>query len=128
MKTKGTFHHVHLLSENPQETSRWYVEKLGGLIENEAAVRGSVLLRIRIGEALLNIRGLWPGEKLATPVEGKLTGIDHFALAVDDIEVCMRQLKGNSVKITEPIFKTSTGIRAFFIEGPDGVLIEIIEG
>ncbi|MGR3177972.1 MAG: VOC family protein [Candidatus Anammoxibacter sp.] len=128
MKTKGTFHHVHLLSENPQETSRWYVEKLGGLIENEAVVRGSVLFRIRIGEALLNIRGLWPEEKLATPVEGKLAGIDHFALAVDDIEAWMRQLKGNSVKITEPIFTTSTGTSAFFIEGPDGVLIEIIEG
>ena len=128
MKIKGAFHHIHLLSENPQETSRWYVEKLGGRIENEAVVRGSTLLRIRVGEALLNIRGLWSGEKFTTPVEGKLAGIDHFALAVDDIEEWMRQLNENGVKIAEPIFKTTSGGRAFFIEGPDCVLIEIIEG
>ncbi len=127
MKIKVAFHHIHLLSENPQDAVQWYVRNFDARIEGEADVRGSVLFRIRIGEALLNIRGLWSGEKLTTREEGKLAGIDHFALASDDIEKLMSQLKDNRVKVVEPMFKTTTGGRAFFIEGPDGVLIEIIE-
>jgi predicted enzyme related to lactoylglutathione lyase len=33
----------------------------------------------------------------------------------------------NGVKIVEPIFTTPDGGRALFIEGPDKVLIEILE-
>ena len=127
MKVKGPYHHIHLLSQDPRVTAQWYVQKLGGRIENEANVRGSIRLRIRLGEAQLNIRGLRPGETLATRGEGKLLGIDHFALSADEIEGLMRELEKNGVKVVEPIFTTPAGGRAFFIEGPDGVLIEIME-
>ena len=127
MKIKGPYHHVHLLSEDPPATTQWYVQNLGGRIEDEAEVRGSIRFRIRLGEARLNIRGLRPGETLATRGEGKLVGIDHFALSADEIEALMRQLQENGVKVVEPIFTTPAGGRAFFIEGPDGVLIEIME-
>jgi len=127
MKIKGAYHHVHLLSEDPPATTQWYVQNLGGRIEDEADVRGSIRFRIRLGEARLNIRGLRPGETFAARGEGKLVGIDHFALSADEIEALMRQLQENGVKIVEPIFTTPAGGRAFFIEGADGVLIEIME-
>ena len=84
-------------------------------------------MRIQLGEARLNIRGPRPGEAIITSAEGKVVGIDHFALSVDEIEVLMGALEKNGVKVVEPIFTTPDGGRASFIEGPDGVLIEIME-
>ena len=127
MEIKGPFHHIHLLSENPHVTTQWYVHNLGAWIEDEADVRGSVRIRVCLGEAKLNISGLRPGKTVAMPGKGKVAGIDHFALTTDDIESLMHQLEENEVKIVEPIFTTTAGGRAFFIDGPDGVLIEILE-
>lgn len=127
MTIKGPFHHIHLVSVNPQITSQWYVQNLGAQIENEAMIRGSICFRIRIGEARLNISGLQSEETPVIPEKGRLVGINHFALTTDNIEGLMQQLKKNGVKIVEQLFTTSTGKRAFFIEGPDGVLIEIFE-
>jgi len=127
MKIKGAYHHIHLLSENPQVATQWYVQNLDGEIEGQFDVRGSIHIRIRIGEAQLIIRGLGPGETAVKHGDAKLVGIDHFALVPNDIEALECQLKENGVKIVKPIFTTTTGGRAFFIEGPDGVLIEIVE-
>ena len=127
MAVIGPYHHVHLLSDDPRAAAEWYVENLGGRISDEADVRGSMRLRIQLGEARLNIRGPRPGETIITPGEGKLIGIDHFALSVDELEVMIGKLENNGVKIVEPIFTTPDGGRASFIEGPDGVLIEIME-
>ncbi len=127
MTIKGPFHHIHLVSKEPQTTTRWYVQNLGAEIENEAKIRGSICLRIRLGEAQLNISGLLPGETAVIPGDGRLVGVNHFAITSDDLEGLMLQLKKNGVKIVEPIFTTTTGKHAFFIEGPDGVLIEIFE-
>ena len=127
MAVRGPYHHVHLLSHDPRAAAKWYVENLGGRISDEADVRGSMRVRIQLGEARLNIRGPRPGETIITPGEGKLAGIDHFALSVDEFEVMIGKLEKNGVKIVEPTFTTPDGGRASFIEGPDGVLIEIME-
>ena len=49
MNIRGPFHHVHLLSENPELTVRWYVENLGGRVFDEGNVRGSMRFRLRLG-------------------------------------------------------------------------------
>lgn len=127
MTIRGPFHHVHLLSEDPEVTTQWYVRNLDGHVFDGAHVRGSMRFRVRLGEAQLNIRGPRPGETLVTRPQGKTVGIDHFGLATDEIEVLMRKLEENGVRIVEPIFTTPGGGRAFFIEAPDGVVIEIME-
>ena len=127
MAVRGPFRHVHLVSQAPRATAQWYVENLGGRISDEADVRGSTRVRVQLGEARLNIRAPRPGETFVAPGKGKLMGIEHFALSVDELEGMMGELEKNEVKIVEPIFTTPDGGRAFFIEGPDEVLIEIME-
>ena len=127
MSIKGPFHHVHLLSENPQLTIGWYVENLGGRVFDEGNVRGSMRYRLRLGEAQINVRGPRPGEKIIAHGSGKSVGIDHFGLSTDKLEPLLHELQSKGVKIVEPIFATPAGGRAFFIEAPDGVLIEIME-
>ena len=127
MSIKGPFHHVHLLSENPQLTVGWYVENLGGRIFDEGNVRGSMRYRLRLGDAQINIRAPRPGETIVPHEGGTTVGIDHFGLSTDKLEPLLQQLQSKGVKILEPIFGTPAGGRAFFIEAPDGVVIEIME-
>lgn len=127
MGIKGPFHHVHLVSEDPQRTVGWYVENLGGRVFDEGNVRGSMRFRLRLGEAQINIRAPRPGETIIPHEGGKTVGIDHFGLYSDNLEPLLRQLQSKGVKIVEPIFTTPAGGRAFFIEAPEGVLIEIVE-
>ena len=127
MTVKGPYHHVDIVTQDPGTTSHWYVQNLGGRITQDADVRGSRRVRIELGEARLNVRGPRFGAPIATRGDGQHLGIDHFAISVDELDVMMGKLEKSGVKIVEPIFTTPDGGRAFFIEGPEGVLIEIME-
>ncbi len=127
MGVKGPYHHVHLVSYDPRATADWYVQNLDGRISQQAVVRGSMAVRLQLGEARLNIRAPRMGETIVTPREGSRIGIDHFALSVNELEQMAGKLEKNGVKIVEPIFTTPDGGRALFIEGPDKVLIEFLE-
>ena len=128
MSVKGPYHHVHLVSHDPRATAEWYTRNLDGRISLEANLRGSLWVRIQLGEARLNIRAPRPGETIVAPSEGSHIGIDHFALSVDDFEQMAERFAANGVTIVEPMFTTPFGGRALFIEGPDKVLIEIMDG
>lgn len=127
MGIKGPYHHVHLVAHDPRVTADWYVQNLGGRITKEAKIRGSMTVRLQFGESRLNIRAPRPGETIVEPREGGLIGIDHFALTADEIDKMAAKFEESGVKIVEPIFATPDGGRALFIEGPDRVLIEILE-
>ncbi len=127
MGIKGSYHHVHLVSHDPRIAADWYVQNLGGRIFQEGITRGSMSVRLQLGEARLNIRAPRSGETIVTREDGTLIGIDHFALSVDELEQLAGNLEKNGVKIVEPIFTTPDGGRALFIEGPDKVLIEFLE-
>ena len=55
--------------------------------------------------------------------------IDHVALSVDDLPAMLKELKADGVKITQDIKPIKgTKIRSAFIEGPDNILLELVEG
>ena len=127
MGIKGSYNHVHLVTDDPLATADWYVRNLDARISDKGEVRGSIRVRVMLGDALLNIRSRRPGETIARPQEGTLIGIDHMAFSVDAFEQMVANFEKNGVKIIEPAFMTPSGGRALFIEGPDMVSIELLE-
>jgi hypothetical protein len=75
MSVKGPYHHVHLVTDDPRAIADWYVRNLDGRISQEVNVRGSMMVRLQLGEALLNIRAPRPGETIVAPREGSLIAI-----------------------------------------------------
>ena len=127
MAITGPYHHVHLVSPDPDAAAEWYEKLLGGEISQRQELRGARNVRVRLGEALLNIRGPRPTDKLAEPGEARPYGIHHFCFAVDDIEDMLLRLEENGGVVTEPLFTLPSGNRAAFVECPDRVLIELIQ-
>lgn len=63
------------------------------------------------------------------PVKGE--GIDHFAIAVSNVEALFKELSSRSYQIIPPGISElpfwDKGIKFFNIKGPDGVIIEFCE-
>ena len=77
-----TFDHVHLISKHPKATAQWYVDKLGGDIVRDVAVKGAPQLYVEIGGgAMLIVRGERPGESTADK-NNLEWGVDHFGVRV----------------------------------------------
>lgn len=113
---RGT-HHLHLSSPDPQGTLQWYADNLGGRMET-------------FGGALpgLHYDSIWlfvsQSQSELEPTEGR--AMDHLGWAFPDLSAAADTLKSNGVEFTmEP--RDFRGIRISFIEGPDGVRIELVQ-
>ncbi len=120
------FDHVHLISEDPDATASWYVEKLGGEIAQSGEVRGAPQIYVSFNGATLIVRGQRPGEQ-ADNKGGLEWGTDHFGFHVsENFDGFCDGLKQKGVRFTlEPTNFTPT-TRIAFIEAPDGVSIELV--
>jgi len=70
---------------------------------------------------------LWKDRSDFESTEGHVT--DHIGFSVDGLEQTLERLKKDGVKVTDAPRSLAGGrLRAAFIEGPDHVRIELVEG
>jgi catechol 2,3-dioxygenase-like lactoylglutathione lyase family enzyme len=113
-------HHIHLRGVDPSATMAWYVDKFGGTVGK--------LKNILEG---INYGGIWvlaaKGE--ATPSAGH--SIDHIGFRPQNVDNAVAALKAKNVKVTtEPrplTLPSGVSMRLAFIEGIDGVRIELVQ-
>jgi catechol 2,3-dioxygenase-like lactoylglutathione lyase family enzyme len=113
-------HHVHLRAPEPSAALAWYVDKFGGSIGR---------LKDRIDG--INYGGVWilAARGDATPSQGH--AIDHIGFRPLNVDSAVVALKSKNVKVTtEPrplTLASGTSMRLAFIEGPEGVRIELVQ-
>lgn len=127
MPIRGGYHHVHLASPAPDAAAAWYVKILGAEIYADAELRGSRNLRLKVGEALLYIRAPRPSDTLSPAGGARFFGIDHICFAVEGIEAMLAHAERNGAVIADPLFDLPGGSRGAYLQGPDGVLVELFE-
>ena len=110
--------HVHLKTTNPQQTAKFYVDTLGATMVSEIGTRG---YRLNLHGLTLNVTTL-----VEDQTRQQAYGMEHFALDTDDLDGTVTKLKANGAKVLEEMV-SSSGRRICFLEGPDGVQLEIIE-
>ena len=123
-----TFDHSHVISPDPQGTADWYVDRLGGTVVRSVQIAGAPQIYIGFGGgAMVIVRGERPGEKAADK-PALQWGLDHFGMRVQgDYDALCAELRGKGVRfLMEPTVVNPT-TRICFIEGPDGVSIELLE-
>lgn len=121
-----SFDHVHLVSQDPHATARWYAENLEGKVVRSMEVRGAPQVYVSFGGALVIVRGQRPAEK-ASDRAGLQWGVDHFGMQVKgDFDAFCAGLRTRGVKFSlEPTdFNPTT--RIAFINAPDGVSVELL--
>ena len=59
--------------------------------------------------------------------ESPYQGLDHFGLTVKDSDAFAAELKGKGAEFTKEPYTIRPGVRIFFIKGPQGISIELLE-
>lgn len=114
--TRGV-HHIHLHSADMNSTLDWYEAAIGG----ERTKYKNVLPALKYGQVWLIVQ---QSNKELAPTKGR--AIDHLGWNFSDLESASKELKGKGVNFTlDP--RPYKNIKIAFIDGPDGVRIELVE-
>ena len=117
-----TWDHVHLRSPDPEATAAWLESVLGGVV-----VRGPGRIDVRLGGANIFIAKVEPGSSVNPPPQTPYQGLDHFGLAVKNIDAVAAEIKAKGVEFTTEPTTIRPGVRICFIRGPQGISIELLE-
>jgi catechol 2,3-dioxygenase-like lactoylglutathione lyase family enzyme len=140
------FAHVHFFATDVNKTCRWYAEHLGlkpryperrkpaGDMSSLNKIWINVIncdnvTMIFFGKPDIEPAPPWwrePPLKTIKPTKGR--PIDHLAFSYRQIEPVFEAMQKSGVKIVEPIkVDPKYHFKSFYVEGPDGVSIEIVE-
>ena len=137
------FGHLHLLSENPIAAAEWYEKQFG--VKARKSPEKRIYRDVQIApSASFNLDNvnviIYPVEYARTdhwaPWDGRATFestaghvVDHIGISVDNLDEAMAKLKAAGVTILNEARSAAGGkIKYAFIEGPDRMKIEVIEG
>jgi len=118
--------HVHLMCGDVNKMVKYFEEVFEGKIESRTELRGFPMVRLHAYGVPVNIMGTDP--KAGTLVAGKGSrGLDHFGFAVRDLEKTVEELKKKGAQFSIGPSATATGVKFAFIEGPEGIRIELVD-
>lgn len=117
---KRGLHHIHLQAPDPPAALAWFADKFGQPVGKLKAQLDGI-----------NYRGVWllaqRGD--STPSQGH--SIDHIGFRPLNVDSAVVALKAKNVTVvTEPrplTLPSGVSMRLAFIEGPDGVRIELVQ-
>lgn len=112
--------HTAIASPSPRDLAEWYVENLGFRIN--FTYDGNYFVRAANGSMLEIIPS--QGDRAAAAMRDP--GIRHLAIAVDDFDASLSELKQGSIKfLTEPY--ENEGNRLVFFSDLDGNILHLIQ-
>ena len=110
--------HLHLKTQDPQKTAKFYVDTFGAKIVSQSPTGG---FRVDLLGLSLNITKF-----LDQQTREQKYGMEHLAIDTDELDSLVEKLKAQGINILEQTV-VSGGRRECFFEGPDGVQLEFIE-
>ena len=125
-----SINHVHIRAADPHASAAWYTEHFGAKVLGAREVMpGTITVSMDAGGPVrLNISSKPEGTPDHTAVaELNRLGLEHFGFDVEDIEADMARLEAAGVRVVLPITEVPGGTLLSYIEGPDNVLIELVQ-
>ena len=125
-----SINHVHIRASDPRASASWYEKHFNAkILWAREVMPGTVTVSMEVGGPVrLNISSQPEGSSDARGVaELNRLGLEHFGFHVADLEAELDKLTGAGVRIVLPLTVVPTGSRLAYIEGPDDVLIELVQ-
>ena len=122
--------HVHIRSADPHTTAAWYEKHFEAKIVSVREVMpGTITIGMEVGGPVrLNVSSKPAGssDERSTAELNRL-GLEHFGFNVEDLEADLARLKSAGIRVVLPLTEVTGGTRLAYIEGPDDVLIELVQ-
>ena len=122
--------HVHVRSSDPHASAAWYEQHFNArTLWAREIMPGTVTVSMEVGGPVrLNISSKPAGTSDArSAAELNRLGLEHFGFDVADLAAELARLEAAGIRIVLPLTATPTGSRLAYIEGPDDVLIELVQ-
>jgi catechol 2,3-dioxygenase-like lactoylglutathione lyase family enzyme len=122
--------HVHIRAADPHASAAWYEKIFNAKKVSEREVMpGTITIGMQVGGPVrLNISSQPAGSSPERAVaELHRLGLEHFGFHVEDLEAEMTRLEAEGIRVVLPLTVTPQGIKLAYIEGPDDVLIELVQ-
>ena len=139
------FGHLHLFSADPIAAGEWYMKYFGAMRRGNRPISCEPRFyeKFQVGPSMsltmdnVNIiifpvehapqsyPDQWKDRKELVSTKGRV--IDHVGFSFDNVAEALERMRKDGVKVTDDI-RTFHGIKYAFIEGPDKIRIEVVEG
>ncbi|MCE2457378.1 MAG: VOC family protein [Dehalococcoidia bacterium] len=120
-----SYDHIHLRTQDPMATARWYNEMFGAEIIESVQTDGQARIDLDINGLTIFIAR---ADESATEAPGEsYLGLDHFGLLVDDIEEAAADLKAKGAEFSTEPFQLRPGLKIAYVLAPENVRIELLE-
>ena len=141
------FGHLHLFAADPVTSAEWYMKHFGLKTRNNMPLSREprTLKNTRIGAitslmadnvnvilfpleyAQRQYKAQWEGRTAFASTKGRV--VDHVAFSVEELASTLDRMRADGVKIiAAPKSIRGTNVKSAFIEGPDQIVIELVEG
>jgi catechol 2,3-dioxygenase-like lactoylglutathione lyase family enzyme len=120
------YDHTHFKCSDVEKTVAFFKENFGAT-EASRWVSGTMpIISMTIGGLLYNFSPRRDDETV-NPSPGACYGVYHIALRTKDLEAEAARLKARGVKFTVDVKQANPTTKMAFIEGPDGISIELLQ-
>jgi catechol 2,3-dioxygenase-like lactoylglutathione lyase family enzyme len=121
-----TWDHIHLRSPDPEATAQWFERMLGAQVIRSTQ-QGQPRIDLKLGGVNIFIAQVTPGDGVNNPPTTPYQGLDHFGLAVKDLDAVAADLKAKGVEFTRGPEVPRPGIKICFLRGPQGISVELLD-
>ncbi len=118
--------HLHFLCGDVEKSVKFFEDVFGGKVEARGELRGFPMIRMDVKGVFINVMGADP-KSAALEVGKGSRGLDHFGFKVKDLEKTVEELKKKGAKISAGPGVTPAGVKFAFVDGPEGIRIELVE-
>ena len=118
--------HIHFYCGDIEKAVAYFRDLFGGKELTREKRPNSILVRMDIQGAIIALMAVSPENGPFDPGKGK-RGLDHIGFKVKDLQAAIEEVKAKGVRISQDLTVLPSGLKMAFVEGPDGIRIELLE-
>jgi len=122
-----TYDHTHYKCSDPEKTAQWFKDLFGAKEVRRRTVRNILIISLDAGGTIVNFSPRIANEEVEEKPAKARWGVYHICFAVKDLEARAAELKAKGAKFTLEPTKVTDDLKISFVEGPDGISVEVLE-
>ena len=119
--------HIHVRCVDPAASEKWWTEVMGLEVVKRGEVPGMTITRLAFGDQILSLSPPREGVAVEPFSDKNQYGIYQLGVTVDDLKATVETIRERGGKITLEPVEMNPGMMVSFVQGPDGVEIELMQ-
>ena len=121
------YDHTHFKCSDQEKTAAFFKEHFGAKEVKRWEANGMPIVTMDIGGSTYNFSPKRTNETVDATTGTVRYGVYHIALKTNDLVTEVARMKSRGVKVTQDVGQVNPTTKYAFIEGPDGISIELLQ-